>query len=344
MDLDVSPKYPICYKDGEHKLTIGVAGLGSDDQKVSSSNFGSACVDISAPGNKIFGAQYVNSADPDFQELYGGYWSGTSLASPIVTGVLALMRAYAPQIPAEKLKELLLQTVDPIDLLNPQYLGKLGKGRVNAYKALEALKAYTQSLPPPSPPRPPAKLLEFTINNSATLTASLAIPVTVKTENTRTMMIVNGDPLASPLCDFSFSSSIPYIEETLWKLADGPAGARLVCLKLEGQDLLVYKSVFYTPPPPLEPVKHVITITRDLEKEKLLLPKAAVIFKKITGRAPDTNNPLDKKALVTLVYDVQYARDLAKEQMALKKFVKIFKRTPKTSLDWNAVRVLAYVL
>ena len=159
------------------------------------------------------------------------------------------------------------------------------------------------------------------------------------------MMLANGDPLKTPLCDFKNTSYIPYIEETLWQLAPGASGERLVCLKLEGQDLLVYKSVFYAPPALLPPpAKPASLMARDPQKEKKLLPQALIVFKKITGRAPKTENSLDQKIMTSLIYDIKYPRDLAKEKIALNKFSKIFKRLPKSPLDWSAVRVLAYVL
>ena len=157
---------------------VGVTALDQQDQKAKFAHFGANCVDIAAPGKGIYGAQYSNSSDTDFQTPYGGLWQGTSLAAPVVSGTLALMRAVAPHLPATKLIQVLVDSADPIDAVNPNYVGKLGKGRVNAAKALNALKTL---LPPP------ITLQSFTVNSGNATTTALDTTVSVAATNATTL-------------------------------------------------------------------------------------------------------------------------------------------------------------
>ncbi len=113
--------YPAAY---EH--VISVASVGSDDTKSSFSNFGS-WVDISAPGDGI-----ISTWDHSlFTSL-----SGTSMASPIVSGTACLILAANPSYTPDEVEQRLGDTADDIDSLNPDYIGLLGHGRVNAAAAV----------------------------------------------------------------------------------------------------------------------------------------------------------------------------------------------------------------
>lgn len=65
---------------------------------------------------------------------------GTSMASPVVAGVAALVVSYLKDkeggLTAEEVKHRLLQNVTPIAEYNPEYEGMIGTGCVNAYGAL----------------------------------------------------------------------------------------------------------------------------------------------------------------------------------------------------------------
>ncbi len=123
-NLSISPKYPACY-DG----VICVANTNSSDSKASSSNYGDR-IDISAPGSSIL------STIP-----YNGYSSktGTSMSAPMVAGLLGLMKSHAPLASNEQLISCLKNSADDIDIINPNYSGLLGAGRINAFKALQCL-------------------------------------------------------------------------------------------------------------------------------------------------------------------------------------------------------------
>lgn len=109
---------------------IGVANLTSSDAKHSSSQYGT-WVDVSAPGSNILSTVAGNK--------YAGY-TGTSMASPVVSSVCALMRSYNMTVTPAQITQCLLDNCDKIDNANPNYVGQLGKGRINAEKAMNCMK------------------------------------------------------------------------------------------------------------------------------------------------------------------------------------------------------------
>ncbi|CAN5598634.1 hypothetical protein BH10ACI1_BH10ACI1_00370 [soil metagenome] len=104
---------------------ISVAALDRNDQLASFSNFGVKTVHIAAPGKEIL-STWLNE---DYREA-----SGTSMATPYVSGVAALILASDPNMSVEKLREKLLKSVDKIDSLKDKIESG---GRINAAKALE---------------------------------------------------------------------------------------------------------------------------------------------------------------------------------------------------------------
>lgn len=103
-----------------------VASTGQNDVKSSFSDFG-APIDICAPGEGILSTIIANNG-------YDSY-DGTSMASPVVAGVAALVKAMHPTLSPGALKDRLQSTADYIYDTNPDYVGKLGSGRVNAFSA-----------------------------------------------------------------------------------------------------------------------------------------------------------------------------------------------------------------
>lgn len=118
---DDVPIYPAAYEG-----VLSVANLNADDTKGSGSNYGTY-VDISAPGQGIYNTVYGNTY---------GYKSGTSMAAPLVSSAAALLKSKFPSYSGLQIGEILRMTADPIDAQNPNYIGLLGKGRLNAFRAL----------------------------------------------------------------------------------------------------------------------------------------------------------------------------------------------------------------
>jgi thermitase len=131
---DTTPHYPSSYNSAN---IISVAATNSQDSFASFSNYGANSVDVTAPGVGIL------STLPG--ETYGSY-SGTSMATPHVTGIAALLKSQSPELDDAQLRNRILQYVEQ----KANFQGKVAtNGRVNAYQALTS-KADTPP-PPPSP-------------------------------------------------------------------------------------------------------------------------------------------------------------------------------------------------
>jgi len=137
-NLDSAPVYPICADNGQN-MVLGVAATDVNDQKVDFSNFGFNCVDISAPGKRILTTAFLPSNPSENVLVYG---SGTSMATPIVSGIAALLKSTNVNLSNVDLRNVLLKTADNIDAFNQTAClggscnGFLGKGRVNALTAI----------------------------------------------------------------------------------------------------------------------------------------------------------------------------------------------------------------
>lgn len=138
-NTDETPIYPVCY-GADNPLIIGVAATDPLDQKTSFSSYGFRCIDITAPGVSFFNTITQGSNPNNPQLLYDGYWSGTSMAAPIISGTLALIAEINPDLSPAKIVNVLFKTADNISLLNPNYLGQLGAGRVNVSRAVETAR------------------------------------------------------------------------------------------------------------------------------------------------------------------------------------------------------------
>ena len=70
--------------------------------------------------------------------------NGTSFASPLVSGTIALMLAVNPCLSSDDIEYILKQTADTIiNTLNPQYVGRIGAGRLDAFKAVQMAKHFS---------------------------------------------------------------------------------------------------------------------------------------------------------------------------------------------------------
>jgi len=123
-DNDSTLHYPSSYNG-----VLSVAALNSANGRASFSNFGRA-IDVAAPGLNVFGA---------FGEDGYKMMSGTSVSSPLVAGIIALVKTAHPDWTSLQAAEQVRITCTNIDALNPAFAGKLGRGLVNAYAALTTL-------------------------------------------------------------------------------------------------------------------------------------------------------------------------------------------------------------
>ena len=121
-------------------IVVGASDRKDDSDLVANfSNYGRTSVDVFAPGVGIYsclpGSKY-------------GEESGTSMASPVVTGLAALILEYYPKLKAAQVKDIILRSV--VKPAHPVWIGggphrrlvkmdeiSVAGGVVNAYQALE---------------------------------------------------------------------------------------------------------------------------------------------------------------------------------------------------------------
>lgn len=122
-DADRSPHYPAGYNLPN---VISVAALNRQDELASFSNYGAKTVHIAAPGAEILSTWLGGT----FEEH-----SGTSMATPEVVGVAALVLSLDPNLTVKELRQRLMDATDPL----PALKGKVvSGGRINAARAVGA--------------------------------------------------------------------------------------------------------------------------------------------------------------------------------------------------------------
>ena len=148
LDTDQTRHYPSCYS---HDNIISVAATNNKDELSIRSNYGARTVDLGAPGGWwVQSGETPNEDDiystkryDDYQFLYA-----TSMATPHVSGVAALVWGYYPAMDYKQVKCKIFCTVDPKSSLS----GKVASGgRLNAYNSLTT----------PSEPAAPSNLTGY---------------------------------------------------------------------------------------------------------------------------------------------------------------------------------------
>lgn len=122
-DLADAPYYPAAWS-AEITSIIAVAAVDYTDRQADFSNYGYDTVQVGAPG--------VNTFSTAPEGLYG-YGAGTSMATPHVAGVAALLFSHEPSLSPSQARQRIVSTADPL----PTLAGRVeSSGRVNAYNAL----------------------------------------------------------------------------------------------------------------------------------------------------------------------------------------------------------------
>ncbi|ASD62057.1 S8 family serine peptidase [Bdellovibrio bacteriovorus] len=129
---DSNPTYPATY---DVPNVLSVAAIDNRGQIASFSNYGKTKVHVGAPGVNIVSS--ITGAGYDS-------WSGTSMATPHVSGMAVLLATAEPNLTGIEMKERIIATSKPLAGLR----GKSKGGLANAYTML------TNTLPQPDPNDP----------------------------------------------------------------------------------------------------------------------------------------------------------------------------------------------
>ncbi len=130
---DVTVSYPGSYP---YDNVVAVAATDRNDRLASFSNYGATSVDLAAPGVSILSTTPNNS--------YSTY-SGTSMATPHVSGAIALLWDRNPTWTYRQVIGQILSTVDPVTTLT----GKVASGgRLNIARALGGSGTQPDTRPP----------------------------------------------------------------------------------------------------------------------------------------------------------------------------------------------------
>jgi len=131
-----NPKYLFTDSLAPNWITVGASDCNGN--ATSFSNYGAGLVDVFSPGAAIY------STIP-FKDKYMSL-DGTSMASPVVTGLAALLRSYFPKLTAVQVKKIIEQSVVKPEVTTSipgtekkVKLTKLCKsgGIINAYEAVK---------------------------------------------------------------------------------------------------------------------------------------------------------------------------------------------------------------
>ncbi|WP_346238539.1 S8 family peptidase [Niabella insulamsoli] len=152
-NVDTAFNFPSAkFLDGKRPvnwITVGASGdAKAGGLTASFSNYGKKEVDVFAPGVKIYATVPGGNTYANLQ--------GTSMASPVVAGLAALIRSYYPQLSAVQVKEVIENSVSKpaAAVANPgggpdvpmSQLSVYG-GIVNAYKAVQLADQVSKSTP-----------------------------------------------------------------------------------------------------------------------------------------------------------------------------------------------------
>lgn len=112
-----------------YPYVFSVGATDQNDKRASFSNYGST-IDVMAPGVSIRSTFFQSNSE------YGNL-SGTSMACPLVAGLAGLILSYDSSISVSDLKNFLRNGCDNIDAQNPNDVGQIGAGRINAQKSMQ---------------------------------------------------------------------------------------------------------------------------------------------------------------------------------------------------------------
>jgi len=121
-----------------YSTVIAVGATDENDKRANFSNYGSY-IDVMAPGINI---QTINASSTS---AYSSA-SGTSMSCPLVAALCGLIRSQQSGLNPSEVKSRLQAGCDNIDAGNSGFEGKLGSGRINAFKTLNVSAHVEESI------------------------------------------------------------------------------------------------------------------------------------------------------------------------------------------------------
>ena len=141
IDLDIDPHYPVC-DIGDINRVIGVAAVNAGKRLTPFSNYGEDCIDVSAPGVRFYTTTYFNSDVPEFSDLYSNGWSGTSVAAPVISATVALLKSHYTDLRLYDILTILENSSQNLERTNPELYKDMGSGLVDIGAALNYAEDY----------------------------------------------------------------------------------------------------------------------------------------------------------------------------------------------------------
>lgn len=264
LNNDISPSYPASYNIPN---VISVASVDENTMLSSFSNFGATSVHVAAPGSAIVSCS-----------MDGGYVSksGTSMASPHVAGVVALVQsACAGTLSYATVKALILTQAS----VKPHLAGKVSSSAVvNAQYAVEGARSVCANIPGPTPK--PTRTPTATPSPTATPTPRPTATITP------TPTITPIPPIAVALAP---NKPLNAGELVTTSISNIPAATSAMQVSLALYDTTFRKYMCKTKKVPVSNQKAVLTFK---------LPAAIKSFKYISARvAGDTSSPESRLAI-----------------------------------------------
>lgn len=359
-DLNIHPESPVCNDNGAN-MVIGVGAVDDKNFRTKWTNFGSKCVDIYAPGVDI-----LSTSLPSLNDYYnqltsidgGGYYSkasGTSFAAPIVTGIVSLLKATFSTITSQEIISLLVNNSN--------------NGVVDAFKVISESKYFTPSN---------IQIVQapvFTTNSTQPISATNAnINIPINNPTTEQSDVRVSDPknldtllpalgvtrnevdeakyfplVASDANNFKVDL-LPEQKTAITNFITYGISWRTISLGMGERRALVrdYFETVGRGEVNWEDMERLVrgqkVVARNLDKENAQVTTVLRVFKKIFGHDPVFSDNTEDLSWNTMMYRIRFSRDLDKEKVGIIKFKQIFKYSPKSPLDWAAVRALGYIV
>ena len=210
-DVSWLPHYPAAQDN-----VISVSAIDQNDRLANFSNYG-LTIDATAPGINVF-STIGDQSSGDVQYTYS-YAQGTSMSSPHVAGVAALMKAAYPALTPSEFDSLLISGAITDDLGAVGHDPFFGFGSINAYKAVNEAKALADGAPTPVAVDVSTRELRF-----GTLIDELELRV----------FNANPDAAQGRLKVFQLTSDSPWLNIAAGEVDENGLGTYILSIEREG--------------------------------------------------------------------------------------------------------------